>query len=133
MKNLKAALLVLFIMVASATYASGGKSCEEKMKNKDIFTQEQIQMKLDHCAELQPKREALKATFTAEQKAIKKDKTLGRKEKRAKLHATFTAEQKVIHNEIKALRKAHKTAFKSTLTPEQKQQLKTRRKAHKRH
>ena len=129
MKSLKTAVLVLFTLISSVSMA--GVNCKDKIKNKDIFTPEQVEMKIRYCESLKEPRKAFRATLTAEQKAIKKDTALTRKDKREKLRATFSADQVAMKNEIRALRKQNRVEFKSTLTAEQKATLKERRKARK--
>ena len=119
---------ILFLMVISSISYVGNKTCEERIKNKDIFTAEQIQLKSQQCENLKPKRNAFKATLSEEQKAIKKDKSITKKERREKLKSTFLAEQQKMKEEIKAIRKEQRKEFKKTLTPEQKATLKKRRK-----
>jgi len=129
MKSLKTATVILFTLISSISMA--GVNCKDKIKNKDIFTPEQVEMKMRHCESLKESRKAFRATLTAEQKAIKKDKALTRKDKREKLRATFSADQVAMKNEIRTLRKQNRVEFKSTLTAEQKATLKERRKARK--
>lgn len=126
MKSLKTATVVLFTLISSISLA--GVDCKDKIRNKDIFTPKQVEMKIRHCESLKEPRKAFRATLTAEQKAIKKNKSLTKKVKREKLRATFSAEQLAIKNEIRALRKQNRAEFKSTLTAEQKATLKERRK-----
>ena len=126
MKSLKTATVVLFTLISSISMA--GVNCKDKIRNKDIFTPKQVEMKIRHCESLKEPRKAFRATLTAEQKAIKKNKSLTKKVKREKLRATFSAEQLAIKNEIRALRKQNRAEFKSTLTAEQKASLKERRK-----
>ena len=118
MKSLKTATVVLFTLISSISLA--GVNCKDKIKNKDIFTSEQVEMKTRHCESLKEPRKAFRATLTAEQKSIKKDKSLTKKVKREKLRATFSAEQLAMKNEIRSLRKQNRADFKSTLTAEQK-------------
>ena len=129
MKSLKTATVVMFTLISSISLA--GVNCKDKIKNKDIFTAEQIEMKIRHCESLKEPRKAFRATLTAEQKAIRKDKSLAKKVKREKLRATFSAEQLAIKNEIRAKRKQNRAEFKKTLSPEQKATLKKRRKERK--
>ena len=129
MKSLKTLTLVLFTLISSISIA--GVNCKDKIRNKDVFTPEQVEMKIRHCESLKEPRKAFRATLTAEQKAIKKDKSLTKKVKREKLRATFSAEQLAIKNEIMALRKQNRAEFKTTLTAEQKATLKERRKSRK--
>ena len=129
MKSLKIIAVVFFTSIGSLSFAGG--NCEDKIRNKDIFTAEQVEMKIRHCESLKAPRKALRATFTAEQKAIKKDKSLTKKLKREKLRATFTTEQLAMKKEIRAKRKQNRAEFKKTLTPEQKTILKERRQARK--
>ena len=129
MKSLKTATVVLFTLISSISLA--GVNCKDKIKNKDIFTAEQIEMKIRHCESLKEPRKAFRTTLTAEQKAIRKDKSLAKKVKREKLRATFSAEQLAMKNEIRAKRKENRAEFKTTLTAEQKATLKKRRKARK--
>lgn len=129
MKSLKTATLVLFTLISSVLLA--GVDCKDKIKNKDIFTAEQIEMKIRHCESLKEPRKEFRTTLTAEQKAIKKDKSLAKKVKREKLRATFTSEQLALKNKIKTKRKKNSAEFKTTLTNEQKATLKERRKARK--
>ena len=127
MKSLKTATLVLFTLISSISFA--GANCKDRIKNKDIFTSEQIEMKIRHCESLKEPRKAFRATLTAEQKAIRKDKSLTKKVKRDKLRATLSAEQLAMKNEIRAKRKQNRAEFKRTLSSEQKATLKERRKA----
>lgn len=129
MRSLKIATVVLFSFISSIALA--GEDCKDKIKNSDILTPEQIEMRIRHCESLKEPRKALRATFTAEQKAIKKDKSLSRKEKKSKLEATFTSEQKAMKDNIKAIRKQNRKELKATLTAEQKSTLKARRQAKK--
>jgi len=129
MKSLKTLTLVLFTLISSISIA--GVNCKDKIRNKDVFTPEQVEMKIRHCESLKEPRKAFRATLTAEQKAIKKDKSLTKKVKREKLRATFSAEQLAIKNEIMALRKQNRAEFKTTLTAEQKTTLMERRKSRK--
>ena len=129
MKSLKTATVVLLTLISSISLA--GVNCKDKIKNKDIFTAEQIEMKIRHCESLKEPRKAFRTTLTAEQKAIRKDKSLAKKVKREKLRATFSAEQLAMKNEIRAKRKENRAEFKTTLTAEQKATLKKRRKARK--
>ena len=129
MKSLKTATVILFTLISSISLA--GVNCKDKIKNKDIFTAEQIEMKIRHCESLKEPRKAFRATLTAEQKAIRKDKSLAKKVKREKLRTTLSAEQLAIKNEIKARRKQNRAEFIKTLSPEQKATLKKRRKERK--
>lgn len=129
MKSLKTTTVVLLTLISSISLA--GVDCKGKIKNKDIFTAEQIELKIRHCESLKEPRKAFRTTLTAEQKAIRKDKSLAKKVKREKLRATFSAEQLAIKNEIRAKRKQNRVEFKRTLTAEQKATLKERRKARK--
>ena len=129
MKSLKTATVILFTLISSISLA--GVNCKDKIKNKDIFTAEQIEMKIRHCESLKEPRKAFRATLTAEQKAIRKDKSLAKKVKREKLRTTLSAEQLAIKNEIRAKRKQNRAEFKKTLSPEQKATLKKRRKERK--
>lgn len=129
MKSMKIATVVLFTFLSTIVFAGG--NCESRIKNKDIFTPEQIQMRISHCETMKEPREAFKATLTDEQKAIRKDKTLSKKDKKAKLAATLSPEQKEMKDAMKAKKKELRKAFKATLTKEQKQTLKERRKANK--
>ena len=129
MKSLKTATLILFTLISSISMA--GINCKDKIKNKDLFTSEQIEMKIRHCESLKEPRKVFRATLTAEQKAIRKDKSLAKKVKREKLRATFSAEQLAMKKEIKSKRKQNRAEFKTTLTTEQKSTLKERRKARK--
>jgi len=129
MKSLKTATVVLLTLISSISLA--GVNCKDKIKNKDIFTAEQIELKIRHCESLKEPRKAFRATLTDEQKAIRKDKSLAKKVKREKLRATFSPEELAIKNEIRAKRKQNRVEFKRTLTAEQKATLKERRKARK--
>ena len=113
MKKLKLFPVVLLMFVSSIAFA-GGKSCEEKIKNKDILTQTQIEMKIQHCENLKPKREAFKATLTDEQKAIRKDKSLSKKERKEKLKTTYSSEQQKMKDGIRAIKKEQRKAFRAT-------------------
>lgn len=130
MKKIKTLAIVLVLLISLPSLA-GEKTCEDRIRNKDIFTQEQIQIRIAHCENLKPKRKAFRATLSDEQKAIKKDKTLSRKEKKAKLAPTLTAEQKAMKDEIKTIVKAQRKEFRASLTDEQKKQLKERRQTRK--
>ena len=127
MKSLKTATVVLFTLFSSSSFA--GVNCKDKIKNKDIFTPEQVEMKIRHCESLKEFQKALRASLTMEQKAIKKDNSLDKNAKREKLRSTFTSDQITMKNEIKTKRKLNRVEFKTTLTAEQKATLKERRKA----
>ena len=127
MKSLKTATVILFALISSVSIA--GVNCKDKIKNKDIFTAEQIEMKIRHCESLREPRKAFKASLTAEQKRIRKDNSLAKKLKSKKLKATLTAEQFAFKNEIRAKRKHNRAEFKKTLTAEQKVTLKRRKEA----
>ena len=92
MRNLKLASVILFTFLSTVVLA--GKDCKDKIKNADVLTQEQIALRIKQCEDLQPKRDALKATFTAEQKAIRKDKSLSKKEKKRKIAINFQCRAK---------------------------------------
>ena len=129
MKSLKTATVILLSFIYSASFA--GVNCKDKIKNKDLFTSKQIEMKIRHCESLKEPRKVFRATLTAEQKAIRKDKSLAKKVKREKLRATFSAEQLAMKKEIKSKRKQNRAEFKTTLSFEQKATLKERKKARK--
>ncbi len=120
MKIIKLIPVILVMFISSIAFAGGGKSCDEKIRNKDIFTPEQIEMKIRHCETLKPKMKAFKETLTPAQKEIKKDATLTRKQRHEKINSILTPEQNAMRAEIKAIRKAQKEEFRATLTPEQK-------------
>ena len=103
MKSLKTATVVLLTLISSISLA--GVNCKDKIKNKDIFTAEQIEMKIRHCESLKEPRKTFRATLTVEQKAIRKDKSLAKKVKREQLRATFSAEQKLTLKERRKSRK----------------------------
>jgi hypothetical protein len=125
MSNLKLASVIIFTFLSTVVLA--GKDCKDKIKNSDVFTQEQIALRIKQCEDLKPKRDAFKATFTTEQKVIRKDKSLSKKEKKEKLQSTFSPEQNAMKEEIKAIKKENRKAFKAILTTEQKAILKARR------
>lgn len=128
MKKLKNLVVIALLSISLSSLAGGG-ACDGKIKNRDILTEEQIQMRITHCEGLKPKREAFKATLTEDQKAIKRNKDLSRKEKKSQLAATLSPEQKAMKDEIKEIAKANRAEFKATLTDEQKKQLRERRKS----
>lgn len=129
MKTLRITTIAIFSLLSTVAFA--GKDCADKIRNADLFTPEQIQMKIDQCNELKADKEAFRNSLSAEQKAIMKNKEVSRKERKAQLKTTLSPEQHELKRKIKAKRKAQKIAFKKTLTPAQKKQLRARRKARK--
>jgi hypothetical protein len=91
MKSMKLTAIVLLTFMSAAVLA--GKDCKDKIRNADIFTPEQIEMKIQYCESIKVIRKELKVTFTAEQKAIKKNESLSKEEKKSQLQATFDGNQ----------------------------------------
>lgn len=127
MKKLKNLAVVGLLTLSLTGFAGGEKTCEERIKNKDILTTDQISMRVTHCENLKPKREAFRATLTDEQKAIRKNSSLSKRERKVMLAATLTSEQKAMKSEIKSIAKSQREEFRATLTDEQRKLLKERR------